>query len=140
MKVLVVEDNALVRFVIVAALRRRDPTLEISEAASVAEGYREALRSRPVLLLSDIDLPDGNGLDLARRLKAELPGLRVIVDTASDRPEYRAAAADLGADGFVRKDLLEDQEFLDSLADAVLLIGQGAAQPLLGVTAERQVA
>ncbi len=81
----------------------------VGEAGDITTA-EEALQSLlPDLVVVDIVLPGINGLEGARRLKARLPGLRVILVSAyRDRAEiFRTAAAEAGAEAFISKDDLD---------------------------------
>ena len=68
---------------------------------------KEALRLldalQPALLLLDLELPEVDGLTVLRQVKARPRPPRVVVVTMHDQEEFRAAAIDAGADGFVAK-------------------------------------
>jgi two-component system, OmpR family, KDP operon response regulator KdpE len=110
--ILLVEDEALNRTLVKAVLSRaaieevRDAA--VLDAASLAAA-REKLAGEPVdLILLDMNLPDGNGLSLARELAdGGMPGGRprpvVVAVTASVLPQDRAAALEAGCDGFLDK-------------------------------------
>lgn len=107
--VLLVEDEAANRALVRAVLARSTEAairdLELSEAPSL-RAAREVLAGRPVdLVLLDVRLPDGSGLDLAREMAArgEGPRPRVIVMSASVLPADREAALASGADAFLGK-------------------------------------
>ncbi len=101
--ILVVEDEpvnmALYRHVLEPA------GYHVGYVTSVRDARDWLARHRPDLILLDRRLPDGNGLDLARELKADpsTAELPVLLVTASVLPEDRAAAEAAGIDGFVAK-------------------------------------
>jgi two-component system KDP operon response regulator KdpE len=107
-KILLVEDEALNRTLVKAVLSRadveavRDAT--VLDAGSLAAA-RERLRADDVdLVLLDMNLPDGNGLTLARELASGGdPRPAVVAVTASVLPADRAAAIEAGCDGFLDK-------------------------------------
>jgi CheY-like chemotaxis protein len=111
-RILLVEDEDLNRTLVKAVLARaqiqavRDA--EVLDAGSLAVA-RQRLRDEDVdLVLLDMNLPDGNGLTLARELADEgpAPGRQrpaVVAVTASVLPQDRAAAIDAGCDGFLDK-------------------------------------
>jgi two-component system KDP operon response regulator KdpE len=111
-KILLVEDEELNRTLVKAVLSRaaiaavRDA--EILDAGNLAKA-REQLAAEPVdLVLLDMNLPDGNGLTLARELAAGAvtpagPHPVVVAVTASVLPQDRAAAIEAGCDGFLDK-------------------------------------
>ncbi|MEV6635584.1 response regulator [Actinoplanes sp. NPDC051470] len=111
-KILLVEDEDLNRTLVKAVLARADIAAvrhaEIVDAGSLATA-REKLAGEPVdLVLLDMNLPDGNGLTLARELAGGTvtpagPRPVVVAVTASVLPQDRAAAIEAGCDGFLDK-------------------------------------
>jgi DNA-binding NarL/FixJ family response regulator len=102
-KVLLVDDD--VRFIKrVRQFLASETELEIvGEADDGQEAIVKARELRPDLVLMDIRLPDMNGLEVTRRLKAEIPALTVVILTIFDLQEYREAAVASGASAFVPK-------------------------------------
>lgn len=106
--ILYVEDEAPNRALLRAVVQRAgDPTVRTStllEAPDLATA-RQLLSSEPVdLVLLDVRLPDGNGLDLARDIRhGDDPRPEVIVMSASVLPSERDAALDTGARAFLAK-------------------------------------
>ena len=105
--ILHVEDEELNRALLRAVLARSsDPRLTgatIEEARTLARA-RELLRDRDVdLVLMDVRLPDGSGLDLVREIKADRPDLGVVVMSASVLPDEREHAIHSGCDAFLGK-------------------------------------
>jgi two-component system OmpR family response regulator len=109
-RVLIVEDTEVFRTFLRLVVEGRCPGVEVREAEGVAEGYRIAMAYRPRAALIDIGLPDGNGLDLVKRLRAELPNAALAVCTMHDLPEYQEAARRCGADCFFGKQRLTARE------------------------------
>ena len=109
LRVLLVEDEpanrALVRAILARAGRDRLGEVVLREAGSIADA-RSLLSSEPVdVVLLDIRLPDGNGLDLAAELRARSVGgaPRIVVLSASVLPTERTMALAAGADDFLGK-------------------------------------
>jgi len=105
--VLLVEDEEVNRALIRAILAATDDhalsSLTLVEAWSLAEA-RSSLAEREIdLVLLDVRLPDGSGLDLARELAARASRPRVVVLSASVLPTERQAALDAGCDAFLGK-------------------------------------
>lgn len=111
-KVLIVDDSEIFREVLIHALRSRFPSIEVLEAGDLTEGYQKIRKHKPDLIILDISLPDGNGLDLARRVHQELPAAIVAMCTTYDIREYREASARCGAAHFLAKQNM-DWEWLD---------------------------
>ena len=79
-RILIVDDEASIRDMLGFFFHKMG--FEVLTASNFTEGQASALRSTPDLILSDIKMPDGNGLDLLRRVKAESPKKPVIMITA----------------------------------------------------------
>ena len=117
---LIVEDNKLMRRMLVETLRARFTDATLFEAVNGREALSITEETRPDLILMDIELPDANGLDLTRRIKVRDPAMRVLVISLYDGPEYREAAAKNGADGFLSKRTSSPEEIgrvVQSLVD-----------------------
>src|ERR1700736_3571581 len=80
MPILVVDDDEVLGQVLTRALTREGRT--IVPANSMAQALEAARRQRPRLALLDLCLPDGDGVELARKLQAEYPDLPLILMTA----------------------------------------------------------
>jgi two-component system KDP operon response regulator KdpE len=107
--ILLVEDEAMNRTLMRAVLTRAsDPRLRLAtllEAETLA-GARDHLADADVdILLLDVRLPDGSGLDLARDLVSSDDGRRprIVILSASVLPAERAAAIEVGCDAFLGK-------------------------------------
>ncbi len=98
--VLVVEDEPQVRRFLRAALASHG--YRLIEASGVAEGEQLATSHNPDLYLLDLVLPDGDGIDLARRLR-EWSRAPIIVLSARGREEDKVNALDAGADDYLTK-------------------------------------
>jgi two-component system KDP operon response regulator KdpE len=98
--VLVVEDENPMRRFLRAALASHG--YKVAEARSLAHAERLATESRPAAILLDLGLPDGDGLDLLRRLR-EWSTLPVIVLSARAREDDKVTALDAGADDYLTK-------------------------------------
>jgi DNA-binding response OmpR family regulator len=100
-RVLVVEDDAAIRRVVVDALALDG--YEPLEAGAFADGVASALRAPLDLLLLDLVLPGGDGLDLLAEVRAARPTLPVIILTARGEEDDRVRGLELGADDYVVK-------------------------------------
>ncbi len=110
--VLVVDDDAAIRTVVAAALRREGH--DVATAASLGELRRALSSGAPDVLVTDVVLPDGNGLDFVASLAAEHPGLPVIVFSAQNTLATAVRATEVGAFDYLPKPF-----DLDLLAQAV---------------------
>jgi two-component system KDP operon response regulator KdpE len=98
--VLVIEDEPQMRKFIRASLTSRG--YRIVEAASANEALLLFTSHNPDLVLMDLGLPDGNGIDLAKRLR-EFSSVPIIVISARGREDDKVAALDAGADDYLTK-------------------------------------
>jgi DNA-binding NarL/FixJ family response regulator len=103
LRVLVVDDHPLFRAGVVAALKS-EPDLEVcGEADTAANARALAGRLRPDAAVVDLMLQTDDGLKLVRELRADLPGLRLVVLSMLDAAVYRPKALQAGASCFVSK-------------------------------------
>jgi two-component system KDP operon response regulator KdpE len=99
-QILVVEDEPDIRRILRALLEADQ--YRFIEAGTAERGEIEARSHKPDLLLVDLGLPDGNGIDLIRRIRAWSP-VPIIVLSARTMEEQKIAALDAGADDYVTK-------------------------------------
>lgn len=119
-RVLCVDDHPVVRTGL-RALIEHEPDLELIAAASTAaEAHALATALHPDLLLIDVRLPDGDGIDAAAILRRHMPGLRILVLSTFAGDETVHRALDAGASGFVLKEHAEAD-----LIDAVRAVAAG---------------
>jgi two-component system KDP operon response regulator KdpE len=98
--VLVIEDDPQMRRVLSAALENHG--YHVVECGTAREGFAQATGRNPDVILLDLGLPDGDGLDLTRKLrpKTRVP---IIVISARGQERDKLAAFDLGADDYLTK-------------------------------------
>jgi two-component system OmpR family response regulator len=94
--VLVVEDEESIADVLAIALRYH--RFEVMTAGTVRDALALADRTRPDAALLDVMLPDGDGRELGRRLRAEQPGMALVFLTARDAPAEIVGALGFGDD------------------------------------------
>jgi two-component system, NarL family, response regulator DevR len=103
MRLLVVDDHEVVRQGLVAMLDRRPTFQVVAEAGTVAESIEMARRFRPDLVVMDVRLPDGSGIEACREIRAELPDTRVVMLTSYPDEEAVFSAIIAGASGYLLK-------------------------------------
>ena len=103
LRILVVDDHEIVRQGLVALLSRRDAFEVVAEAGSVAEAIAEARRFEPDLVIMDVRLPDGSGIEACRDIRAERPETRVVMLTSYPDEEAVLSAIIAGASGYLLK-------------------------------------
>jgi DNA-binding response OmpR family regulator len=126
-QVLVVEDDERIRTALIRALRERGHA--VSSAATAMAGLHQAVEERPDLVVLDLGLPDLDGAELLRMLRA-VSDVPVIVATARDDDGSVVQALDAGADDYVLKPFSSQQ--LEARIRAVLRRAAGNADAELG--------
>lgn len=102
-RVLLADDQALVRGAM-GALLDLEPDIEVvAQAGRGDEVVAAARESGADVCLLDIQMPGIDGVEAARQVRDQLPGVRVVMVTTFDRPGYLRRALDAGAVGFVVK-------------------------------------
>ncbi len=127
-KVLVVDDDDAIRLVIHEALTRDGHQVEL--AASVAEQAQILARFEPDVLVTDVILPDGNGLDLVPEILKKRPDLPVIVLSAQNTLATAVRATEQGAFEYLPKPFDLD-ELCQAVRDGMRRRGIVAVQPAL---------
>ena len=131
-RVLVVDDQTLMRSGLVGMLSVHDDLEVVGEAADGLEAVQRAAVLRPDVVVMDIRMPRMDGIEATRRLRAAPDGPRVLVLTTFDLDEYVWQALRAGAGGFLLKDAPPER-----LADAVRTVAAG--EPLLAPSVTRRL-
>jgi len=108
-RLLLVDDNLQFLEMLEAFLAVESDMVVLGRAGTAQGGVERARALRPDVVLMDLALPDASGLDAARWIKEENPNIKVMVLTLYDSAEYRAAAQELGLEGYIVKPDLFDQ-------------------------------
>lgn len=104
-RVMLVDDHAVVRVGLANLVREAPGMTVVGEAGSCGEALGMASRVNPDVVVLDVRLPDGTGLDLIAPLKAAVVGLRVVILTSYADDSLVLAALRMGADGYLLKDV-----------------------------------
>ncbi|SDR87131.1 DNA-binding response regulator, NarL/FixJ family, contains REC and HTH domains [Nocardioides scoriae] len=102
--VLLIDDHELIRQGLAGAFGRADTFEVVGQAGSVSEGLALAEQLDPDVVVTDVRLPDGSGLDVVRALRRQSKEIGLVVLTMYAGDEQLFAAMDAGASGFVGKD------------------------------------
>jgi DNA-binding NarL/FixJ family response regulator len=105
LRILVVDDHEVVREGLVALLERRAAFSVVAQAGTAAQAIEAARTYRPDLVVMDIRLPDGSGIEATREIRAENPAIRVIMLTSYPDEEAVFAAIVAGASGYLLKQI-----------------------------------
>ncbi len=156
LRLLVVDDHEVVRQGLVSLLGRRAGFEVVAQAGSVAESITQAARYEPDLVVMDVRLPDGSGIEACREIRAARPETRVIMLTSYPDEEAVLSAIIAGASGYLLKQIrgrdlvaaLESVGRGESLLDPAVtekvlervrrLVSGGASDELADLTAQER--
>ena len=99
---LLIDDHAVVRGGVRRALELRG-SFQIFEAATVAEAFAQIARVNPDLIIVDLNLPDGNGLEIVQWVRSISTQIAIVVLSFNESDDYVLAAMNAGASAFVQK-------------------------------------
>ena len=123
---MIVDDHEIVRRGI-AEIVDRDESLEVvAEAGSVADAVRRADLVRPDVILVDLQLPDGTGIDIMNSLRASHPQILPVVLTSFDDDEALAESLEAGARAYILKTVrgAEITDVIKAVADGRVLLDE----------------
>ncbi|MCP4543270.1 MAG: response regulator transcription factor [Chloroflexi bacterium] len=111
LRILLVDDHLLFRKGLARLLDAQPDFEVVGEATDGLEAIEQTQSLRPDLVLMDIRMPDCDGLEATRRIKGQMPNVRVVMLTVSEDEQDLATAVRYGADGYLLKDLLPETLF-----------------------------
>ena len=118
-RVLVVDDAKLDRL-LAEALLNEAGSFDVESVDSAAEALRAVDRSKPDVVVTDLVMPEMDGIELVTELRDRVPGLPVILMTSRGSEEIAVRALDAGAASYVPKRVLEDH-LVKTVCDVVAL-------------------
>lgn len=134
LKVLVADDHNLFRQGLISLMRTRPDLVQVlGEAETGAEALSMALQHKPDVVLLDIYMPHGDGLQTASALRQKLPDIAIIMLTASELDDHVYRAVQLGAAGYLLKSLDAGELFdvLEGVARGEVALTRAMAARLL---------
>ncbi len=131
-RVMLAEDQAMVRGALSALLGLESDIEVLGAAADGEEAWRELQRLRPDVLVTDIEMPGLSGLELAQRIQRHALPIKVVIVTTFARPGFLRRALDAGVSGYLLKDAPAE-----NLAEALRTVHRGgrSIDPQLAVEA-----
>jgi DNA-binding NarL/FixJ family response regulator len=138
-RVLVVDDHELIRQGLVGAFAREDGMSVVGEAATVTQALKVYEERRPQVVVTDLQLPDGTGLDIIRAIRKETQQVGLVVVTMHSGDEQIFAAMEAGASAFVGKDA-PSAEVVKAARHAVVSPRSFLCAGLVGAMMRRQSA
>jgi DNA-binding NarL/FixJ family response regulator len=128
-RVLIADDQALVRGGFRMILEAKEDMEVVGEAGDGAEAVELVARLQPDVVLMDVRMPDMDGIEATRRIAASGSSARIVILTTYDVDEYVFAALRAGASGFLLKDVRPPE-----LTEAIRVVARGDALLAPGVT------
>jgi two-component system response regulator DevR len=120
LRVLLVDDHEVVRSGVASLLKATDDIVVAGEAGSVQEAVEEAERTRPDIVVMDVRLADGSGIEATREIRARRPKTQVLMLTSFADDEALFASIMAGASGYVLKQVKGGE-----LVRAIRMVGEG---------------
>jgi two-component system invasion response regulator UvrY len=114
--VLVVDDQVVFRRAAVALVRSVSEFELVGEAASGEEAVELAIEVTPDLVVMDVRLPGIDGIEATRQILSERPNTRVLLVSTHEAADLPESLGECGAAGFMRKQDLDAQSLVRSLA------------------------
>ena len=108
-RILVVDDHPLLREGVSALINRQDDLACCGEARNADEAHSEVLRLKPDLMLLDLRLGNGDGIECIKSLKAQVPTLRILILSQFDETLYAERALRAGALGYIMKEYATEE-------------------------------
>ena len=120
LRVMLVDDHEVVRSGVRSLLKAQDDIVVTAEAGSVREAVEEATRTKPDVIVMDVRLADGSGIEATREIRAKHPEIRVVMLTSFADDEALFASIMAGASGYVLKQVRGNE-----LVRAIKTVGAG---------------
>ncbi len=122
LRIIIVDDHEVVRLGLRTLLERHPDFTVVGEAATAKEAVQKTLLLRPNVVVMDIRLPGGSGIDACRKIVEQAPEAKVIMLTSYAEDEMLFDAIAAGASGYVLKQIGSDD-----LVRAIETVGEGEA-------------
>lgn len=137
-RLLIADDHKLFRQGLISLMKTREDLVQVvGEAKTGSEAVLLAEKLNPDIVLLDIYMPDQNGLQAARDIKAHSPEVNIVILTSSEDDDHLNEAVDVGVSGYLLKNLDADELFdlLDGIRKGEAAITRSMAARLLKTVA-----
>ena len=128
LKILIVDDHDIVRKGLAMLVSRQDDFSVVGEAGTVVEAVKKARASAPDVVVMDIGLPDGSGIEACRDIRDENADIKILILTSLSDEEAVVGSIIAGASGYLLKKA-HSQEIVDSIRK--LDSGQSLLDPMV---------
>ena len=128
LKILIVDDHDIVRKGLAMLVSRHDDFSVVGEAGTVAEAVKKARASAPDVVVMDIGLPDGSGIEACRDIRDENADIKILILTSLSDEEAVVGSIIAGASGYLLKKA-HSQEIVDAIRK--LDSGQSLLDPMV---------
>ena len=128
LKILIVDDHDIVRKGLAMLVSRQDDFSVVGEAGTVSEALKKARASAPDVVVMDIGLPDGSGIEACRDIRDDNPDIKVLILTSLSDEEAVVSSIIAGASGYLLKKA-HSQEIVDAIRK--LDSGQSLLDPMV---------
>ncbi len=132
-KFLLADDNTLLRASLAKLIGLWRPHCVIAEASDGREAVEKARKLKPNVILMDIRMPNMDGIEATRLIKAEMPETKIIMLTVSEEEEDLFEAISSGAHGYLLKDMQPEElfEMLEGALRGEAVVAPAMAQRIL---------
>jgi len=137
--VVIIDDHTLVRQGVVSLIQAEPDLVVVGEASSIAEGEALLASTRADVMLVDVSLPDGNGIELTRSVREQSQTMGIVVLTMHNDDETLLSALDAGASALVLKSA-SSEEVVDAVRRAAVAPDAFSATGLAGAMRRHQAA
>lgn len=142
LKLMIADDHSLFREGLISLMNTRPDLIQVmGEAGSGYEAIRMAKYLKPDVILMDIYMPDGNGLQAAQAIRQALPDTAIVILTSSETDQHLFEAVRIGAAGYLLKNLSANELFdlLIGIANGEAAITRAMASRLLRSIANHRI-
>ena len=109
LRILIVDDNAPMRLLIKQHLRSNEAVTVVGEASNGEEALKKVQECKPDVVILDMSLPGGSGVEVAKNIKSFLPSIYIYLCSAYELSEFKDLNLDSPADGFIQKSSIKPE-------------------------------
>ena len=109
LRILIVDDMAPMRLLIKQYLRRNEAVIVVGEASNGEEALKKVQECKPDVVILDMSLPGGSGVEVAKNIKSFLPSIYIYLCSAYELSEFKDLNLDSPADGFIQKSSIKPE-------------------------------